>query len=173
MAFQDTLKYQDSVIAANKILIAAQNDSIGIKKALMDSIVKPSSIKTVITKDVSSFWDQLGDLMITKEIAVFSVGCIIMGAVIITADFIYYMVANGDDKKSLFSFKYENKKIFVIYLFWAGGSGIIAYVATSIGMFKCSIIACVTIAVTWPTILPKIIKKLNEGKDEKLNQTGT
>jgi hypothetical protein len=175
MPLLDTLKYQDSIVGANETLIATQNHSIQVNRILADSLdkailQKEEALSHSISDEICSFLLSLKKLMIPEDTVVFVIGCSIMGVIVITADWLTYRANNGK-QKSLFSLKYTDwKKILSNYLLWGMGSAVLAYTSFALGMFQCSYLACATIAITWPALLPRIIKQLNKEKAEEADE---
>lgn len=178
MPLSDSTKYYDSLISIKRGIIAAQDTTIQGKQILLDSLDKSIAVKHNVLKIersfseiCSSFFHNLKRLMISEEIAVFVAGCIIMGLVIISADWLTFLAGKGERRKSMFSLKYTNlNKIIFNYLLWGMGSGVLAYITIALGMFKCTFMSCAVIAVTWPGLLPRIIKNLNKEEEDEIQQ---
>lgn len=157
-------------------MIDAQEKSIKSYSTIIDSlnvVLNDKIVKITVNDDslysnFCGFCGKLKELMISGETLVFVTGCALMGLVIITADWLSFAVSGkGERSKSILSLKYaERNKIILNYLLWGIGSAIFAYITYGLGMVQCSFISCATIAIGWPTLLPRIIKKLGEQDDE-------
>lgn len=175
----DSLKYYDSIISLKNELIEIQNKSIDDKKDIIDSLDNVIGLKRSkfnfydesLQSTLFTFFNDLKKLMISQEILVFVCGCIILGFIIISADWATYAASTRERKKSLLGLKYiGRKKIIFQYLLWGAGSGLLAYISSSLGMFKCTFMSCSIIAITWPVLLPRIIKKLNTEEEDEVQQ---
>jgi hypothetical protein len=172
MILLDTLKYQDSIVGLQREVIAAQADSISQNHTHLDSLAKAITAREAeihSAKDwfigvfckIPGLLHDLRVFLISREIFIFCTACTVMAAVVITIDLVAYKNLDGEDRKSSLGFKYDKRgPILAVYTFWAIGAGVVAYLATSIDMFQCTMISCVTIAITWPTVFAKILEKI-------------
>lgn len=186
MNFSDTLKYQDSLIVFKNHLITIQKDSIAAKDAVLDSlnafIIKNGA--HVIDAGTSEWYKlkflhimhQVRILMFTEESLVLLVSCSIMGFVIVSIDLACFKAVGDDDrgKLSILSLKYSSgRAIFLNYLLWGIGAGLVAYLTTALGIFKCNFNSSAIIAITWPVIFPKLVTKLNKSVANEVDQKTT
>lgn len=185
MNLSDSLKYQDSLIDFKNSFITLQRDSITVKNSVVDSLNGFIHDKGAHIVDISN-WEwcktklfhilhEVRILMFTEESMILLVSCGILGLIIVTIDWVSFWAAGNDSTKlSFLSLKYSSGRAIILnYLLWGVGAGLIAYLTSAMGIFKSNFASCAVIAVSWPTIFPKLVKKLNKSAADEVEQTIT
>ncbi|MGQ0828918.1 MAG: hypothetical protein ACT4ON_11065 [Bacteroidota bacterium] len=181
----DTLKFQDSIILFQNGVIRKQHDSLAFKGTLVDSlnnVIKKGGQQAVemgnydwCEEKFFHILHQVRILMFTEESIVLLFSCSFLGLVIVSLDWLSFWAAGNDTTKlSFLSLKYSGKRAIILnYLLWGIGAGLIAYLTSAMGIFKSNFASCAIISVSWPTIFPKLVKKLNKSAEDEVEQTIT
>lgn len=90
-------------------------------------------------------------------IIIFALASSLMSVSVLILDFILFSIQ--ENGRSIFNVSYGNQFIDIIrlILIWSIGAGIGAYIGVAANIFQITRESCLSVAVGWPFILPRLI----------------
>jgi hypothetical protein len=116
------------------------------------------------------FWDALWELILGtgqlpsgfkgSGILVFALGSAVMGLCAVTIDWIQFTIRNQEG--SLLGLSYSGSILNTAALIglWGIGAGIGAFIGLSGNILQSNRLACVTVGIAWPLILPRVLQSI-------------
>lgn len=101
-------------------------------------------------------------------VLVFSLGCFITGGAVTFLDYVLFLLY----KTSVLKLNHKDFLIVRNILLWSVGSFFGGLIGAGFGIFQTNRIACITVGVGWPLILPRLMKNISdEIKEEVQSET--
>lgn len=100
------------------------------------------------------------------SLLLFSLASGIIGLAVVFLDF---LVVKTVKRNSFLKLSYDGLGAVFVFLLWGLGACLGAYIGAAAGIFEITRVASVFVAVSWTTVLPRIIDSLgNENSPERL-----
>ena len=119
----------------------------------------------------NAFLNGLFDLMLRFEVLspekskyahlVFVVSCGIFGLLAVGADLFLFLIR----KKSVLNLKHGLRNTLLFAVAWCLGAMIIGFFGQITAVFQVSVLACLTVGLTWPVLFTKMLEEIGEAQE--------
>ncbi|USD20199.1 hypothetical protein ACJJIC_16910 [Microbulbifer sp. ANSA002] len=96
-------------------------------------------------------------------LALFALSSATMGFLVVLLDWLMHL--SGRD--SVLKLIYRGPNIVWLILLWGLGAGLGGFVGAAFGILQLNRAACITIGISWPLILPRIISSLDQHEERE------
>lgn len=96
-------------------------------------------------------------------LAVFSSASALMGAVVVTLDWLGVLIVG---RPSALKLIYRGKNVIWLTLLWGVGAGVGGFIGASFGILQLNRAATITVGIAWPMILPRLVKSIDKRSEE-------
>lgn len=108
--------------------------------------------------ELSQFLSGVTDDQQKVNLGVFATAAAIVGSGIVIIDLLAFYLY----EKSYLNLRHSFPKSLGLIVMWGLGSGLGAFIGAAAKILQTTLIGCVTIGVSWPFLLPRLINALND-----------
>ncbi len=94
---------------------------------------------------------------------IFSLGCYIVGFLVVIVDAILYKI----NDRSFLKLKYTSKTFFINLFLWPLAAFIVGYLGQMLKIFQLTVQACAGVGFTWPILTTKLLNKIAQQEPEQ------